>query len=148
MVSAWCSPDQFITFIMQWHKQLSQVIILKACVRYFLWNNYFLPNDSPLKTVKNVFYFIWKAVLVLEIFKVLYFCLPLFFHVSHCFRGWFKKNLEVYDLIIFLNKNLVTRFVRYLEKEIRCDIETSSIDRVLNTEHFYGKIMQKICTKS
>ena len=27
-------------------------------------------------------------------------------------------------------------------------IETLAIDRVLNTEHFYGKIMQKIYTKS
>ena len=31
---------------------------LKACVRYFLSNFYFSPNDSPLKTMKNVFYFI------------------------------------------------------------------------------------------
>ena len=30
----------------------------KACVRYFLSNFYFSPNDSPLKTTKNVFYFI------------------------------------------------------------------------------------------
>ena len=29
------------------------------------------------------------------------------------------------------------------EKEIRCDIETLSIDRVLNTEHFYIKLMHK-----
>ena len=31
---------------------------LKACVRYFLSNIYFSPNDSPSKTMKNVFYFI------------------------------------------------------------------------------------------
>ena len=42
----------------------------------------------------------------------------------------------------------MTHFVRYLEKETRCDIETLSIDRVLNTEHFYGEIMQKMGTKS
>ena len=30
--------------------------VFKACVRYFLIK--FLPNDSPSKTVKNVFYFI------------------------------------------------------------------------------------------
>ena len=62
------------------------------------------------------------------------------------FPGWFKKNLKVYDVINCLNKNLVTHFVWYLDKEIRCDIETLFIDRVLNTEHFYGKIMQKMCT--
>ena len=31
---------------------------LKACVCYFLSNLYFQPNDSPSKTMKNVFYFI------------------------------------------------------------------------------------------
>ena len=64
---------------------------------------------------------------------------PLFFPVSHCFRGWFNKNFKVYEVIICLNKNLITRFVWYLEKEIRCGIETLAIDRVLNTKHFYGK---------
>ena len=33
-------------------------ILLKACVSYFLSNFYFLPNNSPSKTMKNVFYFI------------------------------------------------------------------------------------------
>ena len=32
--------------------------VLKACVRYFLSNFYFSPNDSPLKIMKNIFYFI------------------------------------------------------------------------------------------
>ena len=45
-------------------------------------------------------------------------------------------------------KNLITHFVWYLEKEIRCDTETLSIDRVLNKKHFYIKIMQKMCAKS
>ena len=31
---------------------------VKACVRYFLRNFYFPPNDSPSKTMKDVFYFI------------------------------------------------------------------------------------------
>ena len=31
----------------------------------------FWSNDRPLKTMKNVFYFIWKAFFVFEIFKVL-----------------------------------------------------------------------------
>ena len=72
---------------------------------------------------------------------------PLFLPVSHCFTGWSKKNLEVYGVINGLNKNF-THFVWYLEKEIRCEIETLSIDRVLNKEHFYGKIMQKMSPKA
>ena len=35
-----------------------------------------------------------------------------------------------------------------IEKEIGYDIETLSTERVLNKEHFYGKIIQNMCTKS
>ena len=56
--------------------------LLKACVLYFLSNFYFSPNDNPSKTVKDVFYFILKALFVLEIFIFLYFCLPFFFSLS------------------------------------------------------------------
>ena len=56
--------------------------IFKACVHYFLSNDYFSPYDSPSKTMKNVFYFIEKALFVLEIFKFLYFRLPPFFSLS------------------------------------------------------------------
>ena len=73
---------------------------------------------------------------------------PLFLPVSHCVRGCLKINLKVYDVINCLNMNLITHFVWYLGKEKRYDIETLSIDRVLNKEHFYGKIMQKMGTKS
>ena len=45
------------------------------------------------------------------------------------------------------NKNLTTHFVSYLGKEKSYDIETLSIDRVLNKEHFYWKTIQKMCTK-
>ena len=40
----------------------------------------------------------------------------------------------------------MTHFVQYL-KEKRYDIETLSIDRVLNNEQFYWKIMQKMYQK-
>ena len=36
---------------------------------------------------------------------------PLFFRVSHCFRGWFKKNIKVCDIITCLNKDLIAYFV-------------------------------------
>ena len=73
---------------------------------------------------------------------------PLFLPVSHCLRAWSKINFKVHDAINCLNKNLKTHFVWYLEKERRYGIETLTIDTVLNKEHFCGKIMQKICTKS
>ena len=61
--------------------------------------------------------------------------------------GWLKINLKLYDVINFLNENLITFYwISWLGKKY--DIETLSIDGVLNKEHFYGKIMQKIITKS
>ena len=55
--------------------------IFKACVCYFLSNFYFSPNDTPSKTMKNV-YFIKKPLFILKIFKLLYLRLPLFFSLS------------------------------------------------------------------
>ena len=72
----------------------------------------------------------------------------LFGPVSHCLGGWFKKNLNVYDVINCLIKNLMTHFAWYLEKEIRCDIETLSIDKVLNTEHFHDKLCRECVPKA
>ena len=45
----------------------------------------FSPNNSPSKTMKNTFYFIQKALFVLEIvflFKFFYLYLPVFFFLS------------------------------------------------------------------
>ena len=70
----------------------------------------------------------------------------LFLPVSHCLRGWLKINLRVYDVTKCLNMNFITHFVCHFEKEKRYDIETFSTDRVLNKEHFYWKIMHKMCT--
>ena len=120
-------------------------------------------SNPSLKLVSVIFYqiFIFHQMTALQkLWKIFLFHLkssfcsrdiqifvflssPLFSPVSHCFRGWSKKNLKVYDIINFLNKNLITHFIWYLKKEIRCDI-----DRELNKDNFYGKIMQKMCTKS
>ena len=109
----------------------------EAFVCYFLSHFYFAPNDSPSKTMKNVFSFRSRDI---QIFVFL--SPPLFLPVSHCIRGCSKINLKVYDLINCLNKNL------NFQKEKSYSIETLSMDRVLNEEHFYGKIIQKMCTKS
>ena len=84
----------------------------KACVLYFLSNFYFSPNDSSLKTMKNVFLFHLKSSFRSRDIQVFVFSSsPLFLPVSHCFRGLSKKNLKVYDVINCLNKNLITHFV-------------------------------------
>ena len=99
---------------------------LKACVCYFLPNFYFSPNDSP--KLWKMFFISSKKLFSFKIFKICMFIFPPFLPASHCFRGWFKKNLKVYDVINCPNKNLITHYVWYLEKEIRCDIKTLSIE--------------------
>ena len=120
-------------------------IVIKAWVRYFLKIFSLSPNVSPSKTMKDVFI---SSKKLFSFSRYLNFCIfPLFLPVSHCVRAWSKINLEVYDIINCLNNNLI-HLVWYLEKEKRYGIEILSIDRVLNNEHFYGKIIQKMCTKS
>ena len=46
-----------------------QILKLVSAIFYQIF--IFSPNDSPLKTMKNVFYFIEIARFVLEIFKFL-----------------------------------------------------------------------------
>ena len=127
---------------------IARMSTFKACVCYFLSNFYFSPNDTPSKTEKYFLFHLKSSFHSWDIPIFVFSCSPLFCPFSHCFRGWFKRNLKVYDVINCLNKNLITHFVWYLEKGVRCDIETLSIDRKLYMEHFYGKIMQKMCTKS
>ena len=107
----------------------NQIIALQK-----IWKMYFISSESSFRS-QDIQIFVFPSS-------------PLFLPVSHCFRVWWKINLKVFDVINCLTKNLITHFVWYLKKEKRYDIETLSIDRVLNKEHFYGKIMQKMCTKS
>ena len=121
----------------------------EACVLLFFIKFLFFTKWWPFKNYEKCFLFHLKSSFHsrdIQFFVFLSF--PLFLPVGHCFRGWLKINLKVYDVISCLNKNLITHFVWCLEKEIRCDIETLSIDRVLNKEHFCRKSMQKMCTKS
>ena len=60
----------------------ASVYKFKACVHYFLSKFYFSLNDCLSKTMKNILYLILKALFVLEIFRFLYFCLPLSFPLS------------------------------------------------------------------
>ena len=117
---------------------------LKACNRYFYQVFIFSPNDDTSKNYEKCFLFHKKALLVLEIIKFFYFRPSLFFlPVGHCFRGRSKINLKVYDAISCLNKNSITYFVCYLEKEKRYDTKTLSIAGVSNKNIF----MEKSCRK-
>ena len=92
-----------------WPEMLSakQIAVFTACVRYFLSNFYFPPHDSPSKTMK-IFFISSKKLFSYSSYSN--FCIsifPSFYPVSHCFRGWLKINLKVYDVINCLNKNLI-----------------------------------------
>ena len=104
---------------------------------------------GQLKLVSKMVLFLLKSSFRSRNIQIFVFppC-PLFLLVSYCLTAWSKINLKVYDVVSCLNKNLITHFVWYLEKKKSYDIETLAIDTVLNKEHFYGKIMQKMCTKS
>ena len=125
----------------------SAFYFFKACVCYF-HQIFISPNDSPSKTKKCFLFNLKSSFRSRDIQIFVFLSFPLFLPVGHCFRGWSKINLKVYDVINCLNKNSITHFVWYLEKEKRYDIETLSIDGVSDKEHFYRKIMQKMCSKS
>ena len=70
--------------------------------------------------MKNAFYFVQKAFFLSQDTQIFVFLSsPLFFYDGHCFKGWSEISLKVYDVINCLNKNLITHFVWYLEKEKR-----------------------------
>ena len=109
-----------------------------------LWKMFFISSKKLFSFLRylNFCVFVFPSFFPCQLFS---FFSPFF--PCRCFEGWSKKNLKIYGVINCLNKDLITHFVLYLEKEIRSDIETLSIDREFNKEHFYGKIMQKMCTK-
>ena len=81
--------------------------MVKACIHYFLTNFYFSLNDSPSKTMKDVFISYKK---LFSFSRYSNFCIsifPLFLTDSHCLRAWSKTNLKVYDVVNFLNINLI-----------------------------------------
>ena len=104
----------------------------------------FILDEPLLKAQKSFWAFLSKKLFLFSRYSN--FCI--FQPVSHCYITWSKINLKVYDIINCPDKNLIIHLVWYLEKEKSYDIQTLSIDRVLNKEHFYGKIMQKMYTKS
>ena len=121
---------------------------LKLASAIFLSNFYFSPYDSPSKTMIFLKFLLKGSSCSQDIQFFVFSSSPVCLPVSHCFRSWSKKNIKVYDVINCLNKNLRTHFVSYLEKEIRCDIETLSIDRVLNKEYSYRKLWRKCAPKA
>ena len=129
------SPELKLVSTIFYHVFISQIFIYKSLF--------------PFKSYEKCFLFHLKSSFCSWDIQIFVFSSsPLFPPVSHYFRGWLKVNLKVYHVINCLNTNLITYFVWYLQKQKRCDIETLLIHWVLNKKHFYGKVMQKMCSKS
>ena len=120
----------------------------KAYVYYFVSIFINTLYDSALESYKKFFLFHLTGSFFSRYIQIFVFpSSPLFLSVSHFFKRWSKINLKVYNVINCLNKNLIRDFVWY-QKEERYDIETLSIDRLLNKELFSWNITQNMCTKS
>ena len=110
------------------------------CVCYFHQFFIFITNDSLSKTMKNILFHLKSSFRSCDIQFFVFLSFSLFIPVTHCFGGWSKINLKVHDVIInCLNKNSITHFVWYYEKEKSYDIETLSIDGVSDNEYFISK---------
>ena len=73
----------------------------------------FLAAESPLKMMKNAFYFTSKALFVLKIFKFLPWLIG---HVAKRLDKKDKVNFKFYDVTAWLTKNCTTHIAQYFEK--------------------------------
>ena len=73
----------------------------------------FLATESPLKKMKNVFYFTSKALFVLEIFKLMSW---LFGHVAKRLDTKDKVSFKFCDVTAWFTSNCNTHIAQYFEK--------------------------------
>ena len=83
-------------------------IALKLVSAIFL---FFSLNDSTSKSMKNAIFSSKNYFFSKDIQIFVFPFSPLFLPVRHCFRERSKIYLKVYDVIICLNKNLITHFI-------------------------------------
>ena len=108
------------------------------CLPFF----FFRQIIALIKNCEKFFLFHLKSFLRSQDIPIFLF---LSFSFSSCqplkmiIKKMIKLNLKIYDVINWLYKNLKTHLVWYLEKESGSDIETWSIDRVLNKRHYMGR---------
>ena len=135
--------SRFDAFLLTFYLLIN--FFIKACVRYF----FIFHQMKALKKLSKMFFISSKKPFSFSRYSNFCICFsPLFFRVSHCLRAWSRKNVKIHDVISCLNKNFIIHFAWYLEKETKCETEPLSTDRELNKEHFYKKIMQRMCNKS
>ena len=73
----------------------------------------FLATESPLKVMKNTFYFSTKPLFTLKIFKFLFW---LFDHVTQRLDQKDQVNVRFYDVTYWLTNSCNTHIAQYLGK--------------------------------
>ena len=73
----------------------------------------FLARESPLKIMKNTFYYTLKALFVFPIFELLF---STFGHVGKRLDEKAKVNFKIHDVTNWLTNNYNTLIERYLKK--------------------------------
>ena len=122
-----CLFCMYILFIMHPYMYSS----LYTCNCTVLYFSFFSENNNINVNVNVIFYQIFMIAL------------------QKLWKMFFISSKKLFSFLRYLSFSIfITHFSWYLNNEIRCNIETLTIDGVLNTEHFYGKIMQEMCTKS
>ena len=77
----WQSSEYFNELGKEDKIRYKEKLTLKLVFVIFVKFLFFSPNDSPSKSMKNVFHFIEKALFILKIFNFLYF-FPFLFTLS------------------------------------------------------------------
>ena len=124
------------------------VVLVSSLLKHvsaILYQIFIYHQMIALQKLWKMFFISFKKLFLLSRYSD--FCIFVFPSFAPC-QPLLKINLTVYCIISCLNKNLIVHFVWHLEMKKRYEIETLSIDRALNKEHFYGKIMQIISNKS
>ena len=80
-------------------------------------------TESPLKTMKNAFYFTFKALKMFE------FLSRLFGNVEKRLEKKNKVNFKFYDVTTWLTNNFNTHITQYLKKQRESDNEIWAVDR-------------------
>ena len=100
----------------EWNKLSDDINSLSSPISFkgsLLGLRQFLSSESPLKTMKNVFYFMLKALFVLEIFSFLSW---LFGYVEKRLDKKFKTNSKIYNITNSATNNYNTHIARNLKK--------------------------------
>ena len=87
----------------------------------------FLATESPLKMMKNAFYFTLKPLFVLKIFK---FLSSIFGHVEKRLDLIDKVNFKIYDVTTRETNNCNTHTAQYLKNKRQSDSEIWSVNTI------------------